>query len=276
MRLVFGGFLIASGLALAMVELEGTHTRVSQVESQPTTLSPSTSTVQLNAPMTIVTLPVRSRPPEAFVANVMPNAPIAGADLVSELQRELTRVECYDGPVDGHWNAHTRRAMAAFLDGANAKLPTDHADGVLLALVKHPSGAACGSCPTGQQASTDGRCVPEAIAARTAILQPLAKPSRHAEQSAGRTRRSAKIEGRMGVGGPTLVDKLTNQLPRAAEAQPPPSDEPPVVRPRRQKRAARHAKGRVAGLSRRYVRAMRAPRYAHRSRGIVALLFGWF
>src|SRR5689334_3010412 len=93
MRVVFGGFLIVFGMALAMVELGGTHTSASHADTQPTTPSPSTSTAQLNGPVTtIVTLPVRPRLPDTLGASV---APVAGADLVSDLQRELTRVECY-------------------------------------------------------------------------------------------------------------------------------------------------------------------------------------
>jgi len=205
---------------------------------------------------------------------------------VSELQRELTRVKCYDGPVNGHWSAQTRKAMAAFLERANAKLPTDQADGVLLALIRHHLGAACGSCPTGQQTSTDGRCVPEAIAARVATIQPLVNPTAAvrdqraklagAPQTSRRTRRRAPTEGRMSVGGPTIPVVASNRVSKIAEAQSPPSDEPPTVRPRREKRAARHANRRMAAHSRGYFSATRAPRYAYRPRSIAALLFGWF
>jgi len=247
MRLLFGGFLIVSGLAMAAVGLDRPLTSVSHPDPQPSKAQPSTSGAQQNAQVsTIVTLPVRSRVPEELVTSFTANASVAGADLVSELQRELTRVECYDGPVSGHWSAQTRRAMAAFLERANAKLPTDHADGVLLALVKHHSGAACGSCPLGQQPSANGRCVPEAIAARVASYQSLAHPSvdpgtprasnADSPQTSQRTRRRAQIEGRMGVGGPPIVAKPSNQISRIAEAQPPTPNERSAVRQRREKR----------------------------------------
>ena len=287
MRLLFGGFLVVSGLAIAAVGLDRTHSGASQDPQFTRPQSSSTYGAQLNAPVsTIVTLQARPRAPEDPIANVSAIAPIAGADLVSELQRELIRVECYDGPVSGHWSAQTRRAMAAFLERANAKLPTDHADGVLLALVKHHSGAACGSCPLGQQPSANGRCVPEAIASRVASYQSLAHPSvdpgtprasnADSPQTSRRTRRRAQIEGRMGVGGPPIVAKPSNQISRISEAQPPPPDERPAVRQRREKRAARHVNRRLASPSRGYLRPMRAPRYAYRPRGIAALLFGWF
>jgi hypothetical protein len=287
MRLVFGGFLIVSGLAMAAVGLDRSHTSVLHIAPQPLKPQSSTSGEQPKAPVsTIVTLPPRSRAPEEVVANVTASTPVSGADLVSELQRELTRVECYDAPVNGHWSAQTRRAMAAFLARAKAKLPTAQADGVLLALIKHHSGVACGSCPVGQQASTDGRCVPEAIAARVAAFQPLANPSitvgnprvnqADSPRTSPRARRRALIEGRMGVRGPPIAGRPSDQVSKIAEAQPSPPDGRPAVRPRREKRAARNAHRRMAIHSRGYFRAMRAPRYAYRPRGIAALLFGWF
>jgi hypothetical protein len=287
MRLVFGGFLIVSGLTMAAVGgLDRAHTNVSHLNPEAVLAQSSAPGAQHSQVNTIVTLPARSRAPEEPMANASRSALVAGADLVSELQRELTRVECYDGPVNGHWSTQSRRAMAAFLERANARLPTDQAEGVLLALIKHHSGPACGSCPTGQEASTDGRCVPQAIAVRAAAFQPLAKPSVVGESArmgdaevphaSRRTRRRAPIEGRMGVGGPPIAAKPSNRVSKITEGQPPPSDEPPVARPRRGKLAARHANRRMAAHSRRYLRAMRAPRYAYRPRGIAALLFGWF
>jgi hypothetical protein len=286
MRFVFGGFLIVSGLALAIMEVAGTHINASHADdTQPTTPPPSTSTVQLNAPVTTgVILPVRSRSPEELVANIEPNARIAGADLVSALQRELARVQCYDGPVNGHWSVQTRKAMAAFLHRANAKLPTDQADLILLALIKNHSGVACGSCPTGQEISSDGRCVPHAIIARALTIQPLANPTvaggsprvsdAGVHETSRRARRRAPIEGRMSVGGPLAAAKPANRTSKIT-AEPVPSD-PPAAQQRRERRAARHAGRRLAGHSRGYLRAMRAPRYAYRPRGIASLLFGWF
>ena len=86
-------------------------------------------------------------------------APITGPALVSELQHELGRVGCYGGPVNGAWTSQTRKAMAAFVEQANAKLPTNDADPVLFALVRHHAGLACGgSCPAGQEASSERPC----------------------------------------------------------------------------------------------------------------------
>jgi peptidoglycan hydrolase-like protein with peptidoglycan-binding domain len=68
--------------------------------------------------------------------------------LAEDLQRELARVGCYDGQINGVWTAATRQAMKAFLDRVNATLPIHQPDGVLLALVQSQRIKTCGaSCP---------------------------------------------------------------------------------------------------------------------------------
>lgn len=64
---------------------------------------------------------------------------------VRSLQRELRRVGCYHGRIDGDWGPASRFAMAAFTKAVNAALPTDRPDVVLLTLVRRHSGTACGS-----------------------------------------------------------------------------------------------------------------------------------
>ncbi|HET6390757.1 hypothetical protein [Hyphomicrobium sp.] len=96
-----------------------------------------------------------------------PADPETRAGLASDLQRELRRVGCYGGEITGTWNAASRRAMAAFMDRANATLPFDHPDYVLLALVQSHQDVACSAdCPVGQIAE-NGRCVPRAVVAQT-------------------------------------------------------------------------------------------------------------
>ncbi|SFV31973.1 putative peptidoglycan binding domain-containing protein [Hyphomicrobium facile] len=95
-----------------------------------------------------------------------PGDPETRAELASDLQRELKRVGCYEGEITGAWNGSTRRAMAAFMDRANATLPTDNPDYVLLALVQSHHDVVCSAeCPAGQIAD-GGRCVPRAVVAQ--------------------------------------------------------------------------------------------------------------
>ena len=83
-----------------------------------------------------------------------------------QLQTELRRVGCYDGDVNGVWTRESRQAMSAFIDRANATLPVDEPDGILLTLVRTYDGKVCGErCPAGQGLSHTGGCVPHAILA---------------------------------------------------------------------------------------------------------------
>lgn len=59
------------------------------------------------------------------------------------VQRQLKRAGCYDGPVNGIWNAQTRRGMGTFTDRVNARLPVDRADPVLLVLLETHNTTTC-------------------------------------------------------------------------------------------------------------------------------------
>jgi hypothetical protein len=86
-----------------------------------------------------------------------------------ELQKELKRVGCYEGELNGAWTPSTRQAMKAFTDRVNATLPTDEPDSILLTLVQAYQDRVCGKpCPVGQGLSETGRCMPSAILARAA------------------------------------------------------------------------------------------------------------
>ncbi len=116
-----------------------------------------------------------------------PADPETRAELASDLQRELRRVGCYAGEITGTWNAATRRAMAAFMDRANATLPFDDPDYVLLALVQGHQDIACtAECPAGQISDGD-RCVPRAV-----VAQATKKSKRLAERRLAAERLTAQ------------------------------------------------------------------------------------
>lgn len=85
------------------------------------------------------------------------------AGLARQLQRELTRVGCYSGDVNGVWTTSSRMAMKAFVDRVNSTLPIDAPDPILLSLVQGQRGEICeGSCPAGQSTAGGAACVTEA------------------------------------------------------------------------------------------------------------------
>ncbi|MGD9925331.1 MAG: peptidoglycan-binding protein [Pseudorhodoplanes sp.] len=92
--------------------------------------------------------------------------------LTRDLQRELKRVGCYAGEIDGDWGPLSKRAMSAFTSRVNAALPVDKPDAILLTLVRGHTALACGiQCPSGSAEDASGRCMPRAILAHAATVQ---------------------------------------------------------------------------------------------------------
>jgi hypothetical protein len=106
--------------------------------------------------------PDRSLPPDQEVATVLvvaqsgeaskthaysPPVPVPRDTeaLIREIQRQLKRVGCYDGALDGKWSPQLRTAIKAFADQVNAKLPVDRPDYILLRLTAAHEGRACGT-----------------------------------------------------------------------------------------------------------------------------------
>ena len=83
---------------------------------------------------------VQPTPRQPATGVALPQDPTA---LARQLQSELKRVGCYDGEITGVWSPRTREAMKAFTDQANATLPVDKPDHILLALVQGHHGVAC-------------------------------------------------------------------------------------------------------------------------------------
>jgi hypothetical protein len=138
------------------------------------------------------------------------------ASLTRDLQRELRRVGCYEGEINGAWTQSTRRAMKVFTDRVNASLPLEQPDHVLLALVRnHPDNTCERPCPEGQGMGETGRCLPNAILARagtrgSARLSAGTAPTGLAPEPPasviiGRsTSMTEPPEGRMALAGPRL------------------------------------------------------------------------
>jgi Putative peptidoglycan binding domain len=121
--------------------------------------------------------------------------------LAQQLQRELARVGCYDGEINGVWTPATRRALKAFIDRVNAVLPTDAPDRIQLALVEAARERVCGAaCPAGETLA-EGRCVPNVVLAGRKFMP-----------------NSANARADQGPGSATAVPPLAADAPRMGPA----------------------------------------------------------
>ena len=130
--------------------------------------------------------------------------------LARELQKELRRVGCYEGELNGAWTPATRRAMKAFTEGVNATLPVEEPDAVLLIMVQSQPDRVCGKpCPPGQGTSEDGRCLPNAILAKAAKKAPSVTGRIVAEGRSGTAceawPRRRQLDGHGGRGSASLA-----------------------------------------------------------------------
>jgi hypothetical protein len=139
---------------------------------------PSSSIVEPTV-VTILERPVKR--------SVTPSPLPRGRDAIGrELQKELKRVGCYAGKLNGEWTTSTRHAMSAFAERVNAKLPTEHPDSILLALVQGYPTKVCGiPCPSGQSLSRMQECTPDALLA-TANRMTTADRGQRLTKEAGR------------------------------------------------------------------------------------------
>ena len=71
--------------------------------------------------------------------------------LVLDIQRQLRRVGCCSGPLDGSWRYATKDAMKEFTHRVNATLPLDKPDYVQLALIQSQSDEAWTHAPLGSR-----------------------------------------------------------------------------------------------------------------------------
>ena len=115
--------------------------------------------------------PVAPRMAQATAEASDGDAPSGAAEtgsrrLAKAIQTELRRVGCYQGRIDGDWDAGTRQAMKAFNERVNASLPVRQPDYILLTLVQSHIAKACGAaCPAGQAATEGGSCQPLSVLA---------------------------------------------------------------------------------------------------------------
>src|SRR4029453_1210844 len=159
---VFGLSLILIGVVVAGVGLlSGTTSRYAQTaktdvgfghQQGEASLSPriSAAVVMVAPASRIAPAPPFADPPTALVDQ---------PTLLRDLQRELARLGCYDGAINGMWTAPSRQAMVRLIDLLNARLPPQIAEPAHLALAKGQSGRVCDRCPAGEETTAEGQCV---------------------------------------------------------------------------------------------------------------------
>ncbi len=140
----------------------------------------------LSPPVEPVATPLAMRPlPLVRSPEAARFAPTDRHALSRHIQKELTRVSCYEGALNGVWTPATRQSMRAFLVAVNAQLPTDQPDEALLSLLQAQQDAACGApckegdCPNSSPEKTTDAVViaapsaPYRIAGQAPPLAPL-------------------------------------------------------------------------------------------------------
>ena len=226
--------LLISGLSIAVYVMSsgtGTDVPVSDQEQQEDRASNPASSRKLVATRseepsysfsepTVVR--VIERAVERSVALGQSFSPRGPDAIGRELQKELKRVGCYAGELNGVWTTSTRQAMVAFTDRVNAKLPTNKPDSILLALVRGYSSKVCGTpCPSGQSLGRAQECTPNALLARTSGKLPTA-PGQAKETSAWTVKTTA-------AGGLPVPPAGTGHPGDAAPVVPPSSSAGPTL-----------------------------------------------
>ena len=131
-------------------------------KKSPPSVESATPDIWPPAPKTVVSPQQRWLVIQATSTNPLPQA---GALLTKEIQRQLRRVGCSNGEIDGVWTQSTRRAMQTFTNRVNATLPVERPDHVLLAILQSQPDRICNKpCHLGENLAPDGRCAPGAIA----------------------------------------------------------------------------------------------------------------
>lgn len=139
--------------------------------------------------------------------------------LAREIQRELNRVGCYRGDIDGQWGPQSRQAMGAFTVGMKLRIPFDAPDEMLLRVVKGQMQRVCGGpdLDPEQAAATPGTETPPRL------VQPPTEVKRPRRTPAGERQSEMRV----------AEIATTNASPprRAERTSPPPaqSDVPPKI-----------------------------------------------
>jgi hypothetical protein len=212
----------------------------------------------------VASIQVNEAPPRVPVGDAMAEPPPEGAALARRIQVQLKRVGCYRGDVTDVWTPAVRQAMRDFTERANASLPVNEPDPVLLAMLQsHAPGICSDACPQGQERAASGRCVPSVLAGLKDAGKAAARERASVKPASGakgdvavakdgstKATKAAKASARAGAGKkrPSVAgsaapeETITGSEARMSLAGPRAADAPVAKRPqagaRRQSRSA--------------------------------------
>jgi hypothetical protein len=147
---------------------------------------------------------VASPDPEPRLGSPQPTTEDAYYVLVRDLQRELRRLGCYWGEIDGSWGPGAKRGMSALMGRVNATLPVNEPDYILLALARSQPDQTCRKpCPPEQLLVSDtGQCQPRALVRHAAGGHAEGAGTTPPALDASGGAAYAPLPGQMAIGGP--------------------------------------------------------------------------
>lgn len=117
-------------------------------------------------------------PPKPYVNPIiLSGSPMDREQLARSLQRELRRVGCYGGDINGAWGPQSRQAMTRFTDRMKVRLPVDAPDHVLLKLVQDQPQRVCVSADATPPARQVAAPLPEVQTPPSAEPRLIAPPT---------------------------------------------------------------------------------------------------
>lgn len=142
--------------------------------------------------------------------------------LARDIQRELRRMGCYRGDIDGTWGPQSRQAMGAFTAALKLRIPFDAPDEMMLRLVQGQAARVC----AGPDLDPEQAYATPSLAPPPRLVQPPAEVKRA-------PRRAPGTEAKAGVPETQVADSMPPAAPRRIERAappPPPSATPAIVR----------------------------------------------
>lgn len=149
--------------------------------------------------------------------------------LARDIQRELRRIGCYRGDIDGTWGPQSRQAMGAFTAALKLRLPIDAPDEMMLRLVQGQPQRVCG----GPELDPEQAATTPSLTPSPRLVQPPTEVKRTPRRGSG-TEATPQPAPQDAKSAPSETH-LTERAPPPAAARrvdraPPPSQTPAIVR----------------------------------------------